>query len=239
MMRYLIYSLFFFLSISKSYAQDEIVLKRTGEPLDYDLRILEVKNDSIYYMAFRKEKKLPLKEVNTYYIAKNNLWVDVTSMLDSTLITPNPNNKTEISHLRKDTIEIRKSLGPVFKQNGRPLKPKQILEIMQQQSNTAAYNEMLIAKKNIAIANVIGGIGGFMFGFPLGTAIGGGKPDWVIFGIGTALIAGSIPFSVAYSKHAIKAVKFYNSGLKPTTMRSSVNINFGLIGKRLEMKLIF
>lgn len=56
--------------INKSYGQDEIIIKKTGNPLDYDIKILEVKNDTIYYKAFRKMKKISLPEVETYTIAK-------------------------------------------------------------------------------------------------------------------------------------------------------------------------
>src|SRR5688572_22032886 len=66
MTRNLHYVIPFLFLINQSFAQDEIFLKKTGKAMDIDLKILEVKNDSIYYTAFRKEKKIALTEVDKY-----------------------------------------------------------------------------------------------------------------------------------------------------------------------------
>jgi hypothetical protein len=60
--------LFIILFSNSTYAQDEIILKSTGKGLDYEIKILEVKNDTISFKAFRKIRKLPLSEVSTYHI---------------------------------------------------------------------------------------------------------------------------------------------------------------------------
>ena len=53
---------------SNSFAQDEIVIKKTGEPLDFDLKITDVTNDTIKFKAFRKDKTLPFTDVISYKI---------------------------------------------------------------------------------------------------------------------------------------------------------------------------
>jgi hypothetical protein len=58
----------FLLVLSKSYSQDEIFMRKTGEALDYNVTISAVKNDSIYYRAFWKDQKMALSEVKKYKI---------------------------------------------------------------------------------------------------------------------------------------------------------------------------
>src|SRR5580765_2703743 len=74
-----------------------------------------------------------------------------------------------------------------------------------------AFEEMKKAKTNRAFSNVLGAIGGALVGFPVGQAIGGGDPNWTLAAVGGGLIAVSIPFAIAYKKHAGKAVSIYNA----------------------------
>jgi hypothetical protein len=109
----------------------------------------------------------------------------------------------------QDTIEIKKS---AFLQNGKLLKPKQLLEITK--TNPVAFECMQKARKNYVPAAVLGFIGGFGMGYSLGGLIGGRETNWTVFGIGAGFIAASIPFSSAYAKNAKKAVLIYNQGLQ-------------------------
>lgn len=108
----------------------------------------------------------------------------------------------------QDTIVIKKR---GFLLNGKLLKPKQLLEVTK--TNPLAFEYMQKAQKNFVPASILGTIGGFGIGFPLGTLIASGKMNWTIFGIGASFIAVSIPFSSAYAKNAKKAVLTYNQGL--------------------------
>ena len=128
---------------------------------------------------------------------------------------------------QSDTIEIRKSLGVVFRQNGKNLTPRQLMA--KTQSNPEAFKEMQIAKNNFDVGTVFGCAGGFMVGWPIGTALGGGKANWAMAGIGAGLICISIPFSSAYSTHAKNAVKLYNhgklTGMVPVDFKLSLTAN--------------
>lgn len=135
-----------------------------------------------------------------------------------------------------DTIEIKKSLGTVFRQNGKNLNTRQLLNITQ--SNTEAYKEMKIAKSNYDIGTAFGFAGGFLVGWPLGTAIAGGEPNWTLAGIGAGLIAVSIPFTAAYTKRAKNAVHLYNNGIKSTGM-NNVDLKIGLTYNGIGIKLTF
>ena len=137
---------------------------------------------------------------------------------------------------KTDTIEVKNGLGVVFKQNGKNLSPRQLLKITE--SNAEAFKEMQIAKSNSSVSNVFGIPGGFLVGWTLGTAIGGGKANWAVAGIGAGLIVISIPFSTAYSRHAKNAVRIYNGGLKQTAM-NKVDYSLGLTSYGIGLKMKF
>jgi hypothetical protein len=133
-----------------------------------------------------------------------------------------------------DTIEVKQALGPVFFQHGKRLKPRELLEITRY--NTESYKEMKIAKSNNDISSVFGFAGGFLIGWPLGTALAGGDPNWTLAAIGAGCVAIAIPLSIAGSKHAKKAVEIYNNGLKQTG-QTHVDFNLGLTGSGLYIRM--
>lgn len=47
-------------------------------------------------------------------------------------------------------------------------------------SNQNSYKLIKSANSNNLLAQVIGGIGGGLIGYPIGTAIGGGKTNWTL-----------------------------------------------------------
>ena len=135
-----------------------------------------------------------------------------------------------------DTIETKNALGVIFLQNGKKLTPRSLLEISS--SNAESYQEMKIAKSNYDVGTVFGFAGGFMVGWPLGTAIGGGEPNWTLAAVGVGLIVISIPFSTAYSRHARKAVEIYNNGLKQSGL-NAVEFRLGLTCNGIGLKINF
>ena len=135
-----------------------------------------------------------------------------------------------------DTIEMKKQLGTVFRLHGKNLTPRELLSVFA--PNAEAYAEMKLAKKNNDVGSVFAGAGGFLIGWPVGTAIGGGEPEWVLAGIGAGLVAISIPFAVAYIKHAKKATRIYNDALsKPST--PDVGFTFGITRDGMGVTISF
>lgn len=135
-----------------------------------------------------------------------------------------------------DSIRIEKRLGIVFIQDGKLLTPKQLLEITK--INHAAYEEMRVAKTYRSAAMVLGYAGGFLIGWPLGTALGGGEPNWTLAGVGAGLILLAIPLSISYSKHAKEAVGIYNSVLGNTGLRK-IKFDLGLTYNGIGIKMTF
>jgi hypothetical protein len=137
---------------------------------------------------------------------------------------------------KPDSIVVKKMLGTVFQQNGRPLTPRQLLDITK--TNQEAYSEMKIAKNNYDVGYVFGFAGGFLIGWPLGTAIAGGDANWTLAAIGLGIVAISIPFDVAYTKHAKHAVSIYNSGLKYSYL-TKPTLKIGMTCNRIGILINF
>lgn len=121
---------------------------------------------------------------------------------------------------QSDSIRMTKVFGGYkYSQNNQPLTVKQLGSALQ--ANPEASKLFQQAKPNGTAATIFGVAGGFLVGWPVGTAIGGGKPSWELAGIGAGLIVVSIPFSSAFNKKTKEAVSIYNQGNKT----SSVNWN--------------
>lgn len=135
-----------------------------------------------------------------------------------------------------DTIEVKKAMGVVFIQNGQKLMPRQLLGITA--ANPESYKEMKIAKTNYDVGTVFGSAGGFLIGWPIGTAVAGGEPEWLLAAVGAGLIAISIPFSTSYSKHAKKAVVIFNNGLKQSG-HNAPEVRLGLTYGGIGVKVTF
>jgi len=137
---------------------------------------------------------------------------------------------------RPDSITVINRLGPVFQQNGKTLTPNKLLEITK--SNQEAFSEMKTAKSNYTASMIFQLPGGFLIGYPLGTAMAGGDPNWTLAAIGAGLVVISIPFISAYNKHARKAVSAYNNGLRYSTLVRP-DLRFGITCNGLGVYLRF
>ncbi len=117
-----------------------------------------------------------------------------------------------------DSIRVSQGLSTRFWKTGydKPLTMRQLLDITK--TNKEAYNEMRIARSYRVVSSIFGMPGGFLLGWPLGTAAAGGEANWALAGIGAGLIVVGIPLSAASVKHARNAVRIYNAGLKPVAL---------------------
>ncbi len=106
-------------------------------------------------------------------------------------------------------IKMYKTFGGVrYEMDTLVLSPKQVLEVLK--SNPVAFEEFKRAKVNYNIAGVLGFTGGMLIGFPIGTAIAGGDPEWGLAAGGVGLLLASIPFNRAYKGRAFGAIELYN-----------------------------
>lgn len=111
-----------------------------------------------------------------------------------------------------DTITVKKNFGgQTFYYNGSQLKSRQLKNTLK--NHAEAYNIYKSSRAATTVGAILGYTGGFMIGWSLGTAIGGGKPNWAIGGIGAGLTAVSIPFSISSGKKIKKAVNTFNASV--------------------------
>lgn len=133
------------------------------------------------------------------------------------------------------SIQVKKeAIGTSFLQDEEKLSPRELLEITRY--NPSAYEEMKRAKSNNDASTVIGAIGGFLVGWPLGTALAGGDPNWTMAGIGAGLIGVSIPFTALYTKHARKAVDIHNQAIQQAS-RNNFDFSIGITGNGLGLRI--
>jgi len=110
-----------------------------------------------------------------------------------------------------DSILLGPKKGFPLSHHGENLNMKQLNELFA--NNPAAKTEFDIARTNQTFGMILGFAGGFMIGWTLGAAVGGGDANWFIAGAGVACIIGSIPLNSAFRKRTLNAVEIYNTGL--------------------------
>jgi hypothetical protein len=115
-------------------------------------------------------------------------------------------------------IKIYKTFGGYrFERDSVSISPKMVLTIMK--SNPQAHAEFKKAKTNFDAAGVLGFAGGFLIAFPIGTAIGGGDPEWALAAGGVGLFLVAIPLNAAFRNHALNALDIFNAN--PNSSRRS------------------
>ena len=132
------------------------------------------------------------------------------------------------SQTAADSITISKIRGGYqFMQYGRLLTVSQLGETLR--SNDAAYKEFKKGRGTYSLSMVMAGTGGFLIGWPLGTAIGGGDPNWAMAGVGAGLVAIALPLSMSSAKRIKSAAEIYNLDIQHTYFPGKrLEFNFGL-----------
>jgi len=135
-------------------------------------------------------------------------------------------------------IEVKKVFGGhYFEQEGKRLTQSQVLNLME--SNKEAYTLMKKSKSANTWALILGGAGGALIGFPLGTAIAGGDAQWELAAVGAGLVIGAIPLASSAKKKAVQAVDLYNGGLTTGTYQFQPEFNLDLKGTLVSLKMNF
>ncbi|MEQ8323672.1 MAG: hypothetical protein RIC15_12135 [Vicingaceae bacterium] len=104
--------------------------------------------------------------------------------------------------------------GRLYYQSGQLLSINEVLKITKPFQE--AHREIAKAKSNKDAVTVFGLIGGFMIGWPIGTALGGGEPNWGVAAAGVGLLVITIPIGSAYRRHSKNGVKLYNQEFRKT-----------------------
>ncbi len=115
-----------------------------------------------------------------------------------------------------DSITMKKVFGGYqFYQGDSRLNMTQLVNTME--LNELAYKQIKSAQSTYTLSMIFSCAGGFMIGYPLGTALGGGEANWGMAGIGAGLIVIAIPISQSFNKKARQAIDTYNGGIQTSS----------------------
>jgi hypothetical protein len=135
-------------------------------------------------------------------------------------------------------ITTKKSFGGTqFFLDGNRLTMPQLVKTME--NNPEAYKQITSARSTNTFAAILSGAGGFMIGYPLGTALAGGYPNWLLAGIGAGLVVVSIPIAQKFNRQAQTAVDLYNQGLNGVSGYAKPEIYFGATDNGIGFRLYF
>lgn len=144
-----------------------------------------------------------------------------------------------LSTLHSQTIDSEKVFGGYkYKKDGKMITMSDMVYLMKPYPE--AHELMKKAKSNNAFATVFGFIGGGLIGWPIGTALGGGEPNWILAGIGAVAIGIGIPFSISANKKTNQAIEIYNSNVLPSSEdKNAVGLRLFLSGSGFGLSLSF
>ncbi len=106
-------------------------------------------------------------------------------------------------------------------------------------SNDIAYELMGSAHNLNNLGKVLGYIGGFLIGWPLGTAVGGGEPVWALAGVGAGILIVSIPINLKAKKKSKLAIDIYNRGLQTSSFWSKSELKFTMTNNGIGLTMKF
>jgi hypothetical protein len=138
-----------------------------------------------------------------------------------------------------DSIQTTKTSGGYkYELNGNVMTYETMLHAMQ--NNVEATQLLNKAKGNSGFANVLGYVGGFLVGYPLGTALSGGQANWTLAAIGAGILVVAIPIASSANKNIKQAVDIYNSSLNQTSYKQpDYELKLGLHPNGLGLTLNF
>lgn len=96
-----------------------------------------------------------------------------------------------------------------------------------------------LSMKQLVNASIVGFVGGFKVGWPLGSAMAGGEPNWTIAGIDAGLIVVSIPISKSANNKAKLAVDAYNGGIQTSSFWDNRELKLSMTGNGIGLTLNF
>lgn len=129
-------------------------------------------------------------------------------------------------------LTYTKSFGNFHvQQNGKPLTQDQVFDLFSSNYRSADYMKKYKTKSTLAA--VMGGVGGALFGFPVGMFIGGGEPIWEVALIGAGVVAVAIPIGSAANKDFKRAIEVYNEDLPAASSHRKGQLHFSVSGHGL------
>jgi hypothetical protein len=185
------------------FSQDKIILKRGKE---IECKITKEDSVSVSFTFISNDKEV------TTYISK----AEVQEIIYA--------NKV-VAQGKSTRIEIVPVFGGnKFILNGEVLTLERLENIVE--PNAAAYQEIKSIRPTFSLVMVLSAVGGGLIGWPIGTSLGGGEPNWTLAAIGVGCCAIAIPVSINLDNKLKHAVELYNSGLSSACYEKKNAIEF-------------
>lgn len=139
---------------------------------------------------------------------------------------------------KNDSITLKSTFGgyQVF-QGEKQLNMTQLSNLLA--SNEVAFSKLKSAKSTNLIASILGGVGGYLIGYPIGTALAGGQANWKMAGIGAGLAVIAIPISISANNNIKNAIKIYNGSLRTSSFFEKSELKFAMTENGIGLVLNF
>ena len=111
------------------------------------------------------------------------------------------------------------------KQKGRELTQDELFFVLNSDYESAEYVGKFKTKNTIGA--ILGGFGGAFIGFPIGAAIAGGEPQWIMALAGVGVLAIAIPVGISAGKDIRKGVDVYNQNRGPSAQLQKPKLHIG------------
>lgn len=124
----------------------------------------------------------------------------------------------------------------VFVKDGEILSERELFQTVR--TVPAARSKLRTAETERDIANVFGFVGGALVGYPFGTMIAGGEPNWVLSVAGSAFLMVGIPMALSYPDKLKGVIKTYNRRVGELSYRAA-EIRMGLVRNGIGVEVRF
>jgi hypothetical protein len=138
-----------------------------------------------------------------------------------------------------DSISATKVFGGYrYMQHGLTLNSAQLGMILK--DNSEAYSVFKKSRTSYVFAMIFAYPGGFLIGWPIGTAIGGGDPNWALAGVGAGLAALAMGLAINSDKQLKHSVEIYNSSIRQSYYPNrKIELELGLHSNGVGLLLKF
>lgn len=116
--------------------------------------------------------------------------------------------------IAQELTTTRKGGTVLVTRNSSVVKPKDLESLVRK--NEELLKQIKSARTNKTFSDIFGFAGGFLIGYPLGQAIGGGEVNWELAGVGGGFVIGGLIFNGSYNKKITKFVDDYNTFRRST-----------------------
>lgn len=136
---------------------------------------------------------------------------------------------TTNAQINTEPITIKKKFsGNEYYQGYNQLTNKQLRNVLS--TNQLAERQFRTGKGLSIVSTLMAATGGFLVGWPIGTALSDGDPNWNLAKIGAGIFVAAIPVTIVANNKTKKGISTFNAGLKTSAISGRNELRFSLSG---------